>query len=583
MYLVKMTALRGVVALLLLALAPAVPAEQTIGLFLNEAGSYDGYTLFAPLSWELTYLVDNDGREIHSWPSLFPPQMSAYLLDDGAILRATAPPSGPGNRFTGPGGRLERIAWDGTLVWEFVYSTADYRQHHDFEPLPDGNVLLIAWELKTDAEAIAAGRDPTMISEGAVWPLHIVEVEPVGATGGTIVWEWHLWDHLIQDFDMTKDNFGVVADHPELVDINYGGSAADWIHGNSIDYNAALDQILVSTRTFGEIWIIDHSTTTAEAAGHTGGNSGMGGDLLYRWGNPEAYDRGIEDDRVLYGQHDAQWVEPGLPGAGNITVFNNDAGVPSGSSFSSVVEIAPPVDGSNYTLDAGQPYGPATPVWTFTTIPPADMYSSIMCGTHRLPNGNTFITLSPQGNLLEVNALGTFVWKYVNPVGSFGPLEQGESGTSIWRAHRYAPDHPGFVGKDLTPGDPIELFDAPPPAPDGSSVTQPMTASPVAVDRISVNWDVGSCTAFDYNLIYGNLADVASYTLQGGECAIGASGSYDWTGVPAGGLYFVVVGVDDTGCYESSWGTDSAGQERNGTSASFECSATNKDDSQTCP
>lgn len=58
---------------------------------------------------------------------------------------------------------------------------------------------------------------------------------------------------------------------------------------NGIDYNPVLDQIALSTHNLNEWYIIDHSTTTAEAATSSGGNSGKGGDLLYRWGNPAAY------------------------------------------------------------------------------------------------------------------------------------------------------------------------------------------------------------------------------------------------------------------------------------------------------
>jgi hypothetical protein len=62
---------------------------------------------------------------------------------------------------------------------------------------------------------------------------------------------------------------------------------AFWNHMNSIDYNPTFDQIAMSVRGNSEVWIIDHSTTTAQAKGHTGGKYGKGGDLLYRYGNPE--------------------------------------------------------------------------------------------------------------------------------------------------------------------------------------------------------------------------------------------------------------------------------------------------------
>ena len=134
-----------------------------------------------------------------------------------------------------------------------------------------------------------------------------------------VVGEWSVWDHLVQDYDPAKANFGVVAEHPEL------------------------EQILISARNFSEIWIIDHSTTTEEAAGHSGGNGGKGGDLLYRWGNPQAYRAGTFADQQLFWQHNPHWIPEGLPGAGNILIFNNgyeyEGRYPD---YSSVVEITPP-------------------------------------------------------------------------------------------------------------------------------------------------------------------------------------------------------------------------------------------------
>ncbi len=154
---------------------------------------------------------------------------------------------------------------------------------------------MVAWEYKSAEEAIAAGRDPRLLTQGALWPDTLIEVEPVGSGGAKIVWEWRAWDHLIQDFDPSRDTFGDVAGNPQLIDLNFArDGAADWMHLNGIDYHPELDQIVVGSPFLNEIWIIDHSTTTAEAAGHTGGRSGRGGDLLYRHGNPQAYRAGAE-------------------------------------------------------------------------------------------------------------------------------------------------------------------------------------------------------------------------------------------------------------------------------------------------
>src|SRR5690606_28778951 len=97
--------------------------------------------------------------------------------------------------------------------------------------------------------AIAAGRAPNTMNE-SLWSEVFFEYDPVA---DEIVWEWHLWDHLIQDFDPARDNYGVVSEHPELVNINYfdpNPEIQDWIHVNTISYNPELDQILVSAREF---------------------------------------------------------------------------------------------------------------------------------------------------------------------------------------------------------------------------------------------------------------------------------------------------------------------------------------------
>ncbi|NIP37363.1 MAG: arylsulfotransferase, partial [Thermoplasmata archaeon] len=114
-----------------------------------------------------------------------------------------------------------------------------------------------------------------------------------------------------QDFDPQRSNYGVVEDHPELIDINFPKEKLpEWQHSNTVTYNPELDQVMITDRNFDELWVIDHSTTTAEAKGHTGGDQGRGGDLLYRWGNPRAYRAGNLTDQVLYGPHDAQWIAP---------------------------------------------------------------------------------------------------------------------------------------------------------------------------------------------------------------------------------------------------------------------------------
>ncbi len=400
---------------------------QTTGLFFHDAEAADGYVLFAPNTANTTYLINKDGEVVNSWDSQYVPGLLGHLLPDGSLIRDASPHGQSGNGFinaAGSGGLLERFDWNGNKTWEFAYDSPQHLAHHDFEIMPNGNILLVAWEYKSEAEATQAGRDPSLPGAGYLYPDHIVEVQPDYVNGGgTIVWEWHIWDHLVQDFAPTKSNYygpTGVQDNPQLINVNYvssfsdgGGQAEDWTHANGISYNPDLDQIALSSREFSEFWIIDHSTTTAEAAGHTGGNAGHGGDLLFRWGNPQTYDRGDASDRLLYYQHDVRWIPDGAPGAGDITVFNNGVGRP-GTDFSQVVEITPPLQSDgNYTLDTGQAWGPASPTWTYTA--PLANFSAIISGAIRLPNGNTFITYGVNGNMTEITPAGQEVWKYVNP------------------------------------------------------------------------------------------------------------------------------------------------------------------------
>ncbi len=429
------------------------------GVLLKSPQACPGYTLIAPFGGQSTFLIDLDGNVVHSWTTERKPSQAAYLLEDGSLLRTAKIPSRTFNIPGGPAGGIQRFSWDGELLWDYVVADDHKLSHHDIEPMPDGNVLVVAWELKSRDEATAAGRDPAKIENNALWPEMVMEIKPVGKTGGEIVWEWHLWDHLVQSFDKSRPNFGQSADHPELIDLNYvDRPGADWIHMNSIDYNSQLDQILLCGRTFDEIWIIDHSTTTAEASGDSGGRYGQGGDILYRWGNPFAWFAGSPFDQVLFGQHDPHWIPPELPGAGNILVFNNGSDRDQ-RSYSTVDELTPPKNQDGTYLRSGpDAFGPKQLTWQFKD--PDKLYSQRVSGAQRLPNGNTLICSGETGYVFEVDPDGTVVWDYRNTLGATPVHRNAKDGTStslggvaMFRATRYAPDCSALTGRDLMPKD----------------------------------------------------------------------------------------------------------------------------------
>jgi hypothetical protein len=327
------------------------------------------------------------------------------MMDNGSIILAIS---------SGNGG-LQKIANNGTVLWEYHYTRDGSYASHDIVPLPNGDIIIIMQEIKSRAQAIQAGRDPNHL--GLYFrPDFLIQIHQTGPTNGEIVWEWHVWDHLIQDFDATKDNYGDVSQHPELININFGEDFynGDWIHMNSVDYSPRFDQILMSAHNFDEVWIIDHSATTEEAASHEGGRFGYGGDLLYRWGNPQAYDRGTAADEKLYFEHQSTLIKPGLPGAGHILVFSNGNNRPGGP-FSTADEFVPDVNNNTgeYHLLPGGTYGPADLTWQYQI--PIQYYANIWSGAQRMINGNTLICSGTTGTFLEVTPDKQLVWTFVNP------------------------------------------------------------------------------------------------------------------------------------------------------------------------
>lgn len=396
----------------------------------HARAQFDGFALYNEQNNNTAYLIDSDGNIAHSWSCALSCNYALELKDNGNIVRGAVNTS---NQLSGAavGGTIQEIDPNGNVVWTFDYSDASTVQHHDITVMPNGNVLFIAWEVKSITELDSAGVDNATADK---WPTVIVEIEPTGNTA-QVVWEWHMWDHLIQDHDSSKANYGVVADHPELMDMNAvtGKSGpnpgGDWFHVNGLDYNDSLDQIVFSSRYASEIYIIDHSTTTAEAAGHTGGNSGKGGDFLFRWGNPGNY--GSPDpQQIPEAVHDPRWVKEGRPNAGYIQFFNNEG---AGSNLSVVDAINPTRSGYNYPI-YGTSWGPTMEEFRHNCI----THSTGQSASDRMSNGNVFVAVSRE-YMYEVDSTNNLVWQY-----NAGPA----------KAFRYESDHPGILA---LLGDPVDV------------------------------------------------------------------------------------------------------------------------------
>jgi Arylsulfotransferase (ASST) len=414
------------------------------------AAQGDDLILYASSESTETYLVDATNQPVHTWPSAYKAGQSAFLLADGSILRgASINDLAPDNRFVAAyrdghntifniGGIVERIAKDGTVLWTYEYYSDDYAPHHVATVMPNGDLLMPVWRYHSEDDSIALGRDPKRVTSGGLWLDSLIEVRPKGDKGGDIVWEWKSADHLIQDFDSSKANYGVVADHPEKIDINYGKGLnvpEDIMHVNSAYYIADLDQIVVTSYHYSELWVIDHSTTTEQAAGSSGGRSGHGGGLLYRWGNPWAYGHDVTDRFLLSAVHDPKW----LADSRHFIMYDNNTadherGLDGGDSM--VVEIAPPLqpDGT-YQLAEDGIYGPAQPVSAAdlgvqaTSVGTAQRFSDGRTLSCDCPNSET-IWLDAQN---KVSATAS-IWE--NTV-------KNADDTQVFRLVAYAKDDPG--------------------------------------------------------------------------------------------------------------------------------------------
>ncbi len=438
---------------------------RTVGIFQHDEGRAGGYTLFEPILYPVTYLINEYGDMVHRWDHDRLLGTGLHLLPNGNLLRATTTTDSWVVQG-GQGGRLQEIDWDGTVVWQYDYVTPKVMLHHDIVPMPNGNVLATAWERMNATELHAVGYDTTALTtDTTLWTERIIEFKPLPPDSAEIVWEWRVFDHLVQDHDPAKPNYGAIKDNPWRIDVNTG-TGGSWMHFNGMDYNADLNLIMVSAGNFNEVWVINRKTTTAEAQGSKG-------DLMYRFGNPEMYDQGGPANRIFFFCHSPHWIDAGLPGEGNIMVFNNGRGRPA-PAYSIVHELALPYyvdyDGNiffNLTPDGA--FEPPIDIWNYQEGP--SFFSQITSGMQRLANGNTVILEGMNGRIFEIDSDDDKVWEYVNPVERHGPLARDEPiptfipndpnpdpilANVLYRTYHYAADYPGLQGRDLSSKGPIE-------------------------------------------------------------------------------------------------------------------------------
>ena len=389
----------------------------------------------------------------------------------------------------------------------------DHSEHHDFrkvynKKLGKDTIMFINNKYIPEANVLKLGVNTTR-TQRPQYPKAVSAdcISEVDIQTGQLVWQWCFEDHLIQNFDPAAQNYSI-----DIANQSYGGDneeafyrrfdvngrnnqgswgpRSDWLHLNSMDYNADRDEVVFNSREYSEFYVVDHNTTTAEAKGKKG-------DFLYRFGSSYNYasDEQLgagkgkvafpaflaDDYSQIWGAHNIHWIASGLSGAGQFLIFDNGVGRISGGYYSAVLQINPYDASGKYVKEliaghgtsryaSGNTGGPQNGskmkvskqvTWGFSGAI-ASFYAQHISGAQRLPNGNTLICSGTQGHIFEVTSAGDLVWEYASPImGGFisptlgvdingVPVKGGPvSNNSVFRAQRLAPDFPGLAGKTL--------------------------------------------------------------------------------------------------------------------------------------
>lgn len=401
----------------------------------NPDKAWSGYTIFQAAELG-ALLIDMNGREVHLWKGLqgFPNK----LLPGGFVLGSTGerdPQYGFQDKVD-----LAQVDWDGNIVWRF--NKYEYiedpghepqwmaRAHHDYQRAGNpvgyyvpgqepkaygGNTLILAHK----------NVHKPQISDKLLLDDTILEVDP----DGNIVWEWVLSDHFDE---LGFDEHARKALYEDPNRRYFGNNAGDWMHINSMstigpnkfydqgDLRFHPDNIIWDAREANIIAIIDKAT----------------GKLVWKLG-PDYSQPEVRHLGWIIGQHHAHIIPRGLPGEGNLLVFDNGGwagyGLPNPASpnglknavrdHSRVLEINP------VTLEIEWQYTP-TEAGFQEPLDSYRFYSPYISSAQRLPNGNTLITEGADGRIFEVTREHELVWEYISP------YKNKRNANMVYRAYR---------------------------------------------------------------------------------------------------------------------------------------------------
>ncbi|OEY92759.1 ArsR family transcriptional regulator [Acinetobacter qingfengensis] len=373
----------------------AAPSVYPTGVTIYDPQqAWNQYNVFSGADNQ-SYLIDMNGNVIQKWPYRgFPTEVIDPVINQGKkghVFVQFEEIKNKDKTSFGNGVNNHAVAeldWSGQVVWKWAgdKATGNAHQHHEISKLPNGNVLILANKL----HAVVGFKLPKLIDDV------LYEVDPKGK----IVWQWTASEHL--------NEFGFTAEQLQLV---YDTKLADYLHFNNArrlgnnkwyesgDQRFHPDNIIVDSRQANFIIIIDKKT--GKVVWNLGPNY-TSSELTNPFNSKQELPKPVDQ---LSGLHDAKMIAKGLPGEGNILLFDNQggSGYPAVSyqistGTSRVVEIDP----------VRQEI-----VWEYR--PGSSFFSAFTSSARRLPNGNTQITEGQTGRIFQITKEGKIVWEYISP------------------------------------------------------------------------------------------------------------------------------------------------------------------------
>ena len=413
------------------------PVSYPTGVtYYNPEKCYNGYTIYCKASVG-SILIDMNGKPVHVWDGLI--GQPTKMLPEGRVM------SSRGNRpaHVSYMDFLDVVTceWNGDVTWE--YSKYEYceddgreprytaRQHHEFQRYGEPPYFTPGAKYPKEAPKtlILVHKDvkKKKISPQLLEDDVLIEVDNEGNT----IWEWHSVDHFNEmGFDETARN--AIFRDPNTNPSGPNGQG-DWIHLNCASYLGENkwydagdkrfhpDNIILDSREGSFLFIIDHET----------------GKIVWKVGPDYTSTKELRLLGAIIGPHATHMIPKGLPGEGNILVFDNGGwagyGAPSQVSryglksmrrdSSRIIEFDP------ITLKV---------VWEFDEkdiqfpqlFASHYFYSPLISNVQRLPNGNTLIDEGCDGHMFEVTPEKEIVWDYVTPYSDAG------TGNMVYRCYR---------------------------------------------------------------------------------------------------------------------------------------------------